>query len=551
MTAGDPRILLAQAFAAKQAGDPARARALTLAAETLAPAEPAVLAAVATLLAETDPAGAEARVLRLVDLDPGNDGGYAFLAALFARAPRDVEAAALFEAYAARDLPAPARRTVLSALAGFRNRTGDAAGALAALEALGPRDDPALEHLRLFAALYARDMDDRAVAALKRRYDAHDPVAPRPPPPPRAGRARPRIGFAGSDLGAPNYMALFAPLLREFDPARIEVELIALGPVHPALAEWYRARGLTLVSAHDAQGADALAARIAGRDLDVLVEMDDALGRKGRAAVRRRPARVRAAWFNMTGPAGDPAYDASIGNEALYPDPSVFDEACVRLPADAFVYDPEYGPFRPPPPVPGPCEAGGRVTFGALAQPYKIGEPCLDLWAAALRAAPQTRFHLGNSAMAEDAARARFAREMGARGVDPARLSFGTDSGWPGYLKGYTRIDLAFATFPVPGGTTIFEAAYQGVLTLSLRGGHALTRIGDWLARATEAPWTACADAAEFAARAAELAADPARLIEARRTWRTALREKSRRDAPRVARALEDALLALVAGAPP
>lgn len=550
MTEADPRTLLAQAFAAKRAGDPARARDLAMAAEARAPAEPAVIAAVATLLAASDPAGAETRVRRLVDLDPGNEGGYAFLAALFARAPRDVEAAALFERYASRDLPPPARRTVLSALAGFRNRTGDASGALAALEALGPTDDPALEHLRLFAALYARDMDDRAVAALKRRYDAHDPVAAAAPSPPRAPRARPRIGFAGSDLGAPGYMALFAPLLREFDPARLEIELIALGPVHPALAEWYRARGLALAPAHDAQTADALAARIAARDLDVLVEMDDALGRKGRAAVRRRPARVCAAWFNMTGPAGDPAYDASIGNEALYPDPSAFAETCVRLPADAFVYDPEYGPFRPPPPSPAPCETGAPVTFGALAQPYKIGAPCLDLWAAALRAAPSARFHLSNSAMAETAARARFSRAMADRGVEPSRLSFGADSGWPGYLKGYARIDLAFATYPVSGGTTMFEAAYQGVPTLSARGGHALTRIGDWLARAIDAPWTACADAGEFAARAAELAANPARLVDARRTWRDRLRAKSRLDAVRVARAFEDALIGLAGRAP-
>jgi predicted O-linked N-acetylglucosamine transferase (SPINDLY family) len=80
---------------------------------------------------------------------------------------------------------------------------------------------------------------------------------------------------------------------------------------------------------------------------------------------------------------------------------------------------------------------------------------------------------------------------------------------------------------------------------LSARGRHALARIGDWLARAADAPWTACADAGEFAARAAELAADPSRLIDARRTWRDRLREKSRLDAPRAARALEDALIAL------
>lgn len=550
MTQDDPRALLMQAFAAEHAGEGARARELAARAHAAAPDLPAVIAARAILLASTDPPTAEALGRRVVDLDPGNAGAYSFLAALFAPLRRDVEAAALFESFAARDLPEAARRTVLIALAGFRNRIGDAAGALAVFDALGPTDDPALEHQRLIAALYARDHDDRAVIEIKRRFDAVDP-APRPRPPPGARRARPRIGFAGSDLGAPNYMALFAPLLAALDRARYDVVVIALGPIHGAVRAWYLARGIVPIQTGDAADPDALAARIAACDLDVLVEMDDVLGRKGRAAVRRRPARAHAAWFNMTGPAGDPAYDASIGNAALYPDTSVFAERCVRLPDDAFVYDPEFGALGPPPPSPAPCETGAPVTFGALAQPYKIGALCLDLWAGALRAAPSARFHLANAAMAEAAARTRFVREMAARGVDPARLSTGVASGWPGYLAEYARIDLAFATFPVAGGTTMFEAAYQGVPTLSARGNHALARIGDWLARAIDAPWLACADAGEFAARAAQLAADPAPLIAARRTWRDGLRAKSARDAPRVAGALAEALLDLAGqGAP-
>lgn len=548
MIPDDPRTLLAAAFDCHAKGDARAASALADRAAACAPDEPAVLGAQAMLLAPLDPARAEVVARRLLDIDPGNAGAYGFLASLFADQTRDVEACALFERYATRDLPPDARRAVLAALASLRNRTGDAAGALAALDLLDPLQDRTLAHMHLLYALYASDLDDAGVMALKRRFDTLDPNPPRPARSIRP-RSRPRIGFAGSNLDTLNYMALFAPLLEELDRSRFDFELIALKPVHSFMAAWYEARGFALVAAHDVgRDPDALAARIAARDLDLLVELDDVLTSVGRPLVRRRPARTHATWFNMTGPAGDPAYDASIANEALYPDSTLglFAEACVRLPADAFVYDPEFGPIRPPSATPAPCETAGFVTFGSLSQMYKIGAPCLDLWAAALRAAPTARFHLANASMAEPAARMRFAAEMEARGIASERLSTGVAKNWPGYLRDYARIDLALATFPVAGGTTMFEAVFQGVPMLSARGGHALARIGDWVAKAVDAPWMACATQDEFADRAAELAADPQRLIDARRNWRAALRAKSARDSKRVARALEAAFESLL-----
>lgn len=544
MSSDDPRHLLAEAFERHAAGDARGAAERARLAVAAAPDAPPVLGAAAMLLAGIDAAEALALARRLADRDPANPGAYALLAKIHADLPRDVEGIETFQGFARRDLPDDARRAVLAALAALTNRAGDAAGALAVLDTLGPTADRDIEYSRLLYALYARDMTDADVMDLKRRYDARDPATPVA----RAGlRNRvPRIGFLGSNLGTLNYMALFAPLLDAFDRAAFEIELIALTPVQGAMAEFYRVRNLNVVPVPDpARAADTIAAR----DLDLLIEMDDILAATGRPALRRRPARAQASWFNMTGPAADPAYDASIGNAALYPDGTapLYAEARICLPKDAFVYDPEFASLRPPPPSPAPCERNGHVTFGSLAQMYKIGAPCLDLWAAALRAAPAARFHLANAAMEEPAAAMRFVAAMETRGIDPSRITTGVEKNWPGYLRGYAKIDLAFATFPIPGGTTMFEAAWQGVPTLACRGGHALTRIGDWLAAAIDAPWTACADAGEFAARTAELAADPARLIAARRDWRELLRAKSRADTPRTARAMADAFRAILA----
>jgi predicted O-linked N-acetylglucosamine transferase (SPINDLY family) len=544
MSSEDPRILLAEAFSRNAAGDARGAADLARRALAAAPDAPPVLGAAAMLLAAAEPLEALDLARRLADREPANPGAYALLAKIHADLPRDVEGIATFQGFARRDLPGDARRAVLAALAALTNRAGDAAGALAILDTLGPTADREIEYSRLLYTLYARDMTDADVMALKRRYDARDPAMPVAR---AAARNRiPRIGFLGSNLGTINYMALLAPLLTAFDRAAFEIELIALTPIQGAMAEFYRALDLNVVLATDPARA---AETVAARGIDLLIEMDDILAAAGRPALRRRPARAHASWFNMTGPAADPAYDASIGNAALYPDATaaLYAETRICLPADAFVYDPEFASLRPPAPSPAPCERNGYVTFGSLAQMYKIGALCLDLWAAALRAAPAARFHLANAAMEEPAASSRFVAAMGARGIDPARITTGVEKNWPSYLRGYAKIDLAFATFPIPGGTTMFEAAWQGVPTLACRGGHALTRIGDWLAAATDAPWTACADAGAFAARAAELAADPSRLIAARREWRDRLRAKSRTDTPRVARAMEDAFRAILA----
>lgn len=515
-------------------------------AREAAPDQPPVLMAYAMLARELDRAGAVGSLRAALDREPGNVAGYGLLAEILgADGTRDVEAAALFEEYARRSLPSDAMRAVHLALAAFRNRIGDAAGAMELLDALGPA--PGLAHLRFLSALYGADWDDAAVIALKRRLDAADPHPSPASRQPAAARARPRVGFVGPDLGGYNYMALFSPLLAHFDRAAWDIAVVSTMKAAAGMAALFARYGAEFVEMTGVADADDFAARVAALDLDVLVELGDALTPLGRPLVRRAPARRCAVWFNMTGPAGDPAWAASIGNAALYPDEtlSLFAERCVRLPADAFVYDPEFAIVAPPPVSPAPCGTGGPVTFGSLSHAYKIGSPCLDLWAEALRAAPQARFHLANAAMAEPAARARFVRAMEARGIAPERLSFDTVKGWPGYLAGYAKIDLALATFPVAGGTTMFEAAYQGVPSLSLRGGHALARIGDWLARAIDVPWTACADFGEYRARAAALAADPSPLIDARATWRGRLREKSRADAPRVARALQDAILDL------
>jgi protein O-GlcNAc transferase len=96
------------------------------------------------------------------------------------------------------------------------------------------------------------------------------------------------------------------------------------------------------------------------------------------------------------------------------------------------------------------------------------------------------------------------------------------------------------ATVPVSGGTTMFQAAWQGVEVLSRVHDSPLGRIGRWLANAIDRPWAAHDDDESLVAEAAKLAADPARVLDWRANARQRLAAKRDADAARMARAFED-----------
>ena len=151
----------------------------------------------------------------------------------------------------------------------------------------------------------------------------------------------------------------------------------------------------------------------------------------------------------------------------------------------------------------------GHLTFGTANNPYKYTPACLDAWAACLRAVPGSRFVFLRPEGAVDSfiagARTAFAR----RDVDPARLEFIGVRG--DHMRHYNEIDIALDSLPHVGGTTTCESLWMGVPTVSLVGPGFPERLS--YSNLTNA---GLADLAVFSlddyvAKAAELAADPAR----------------------------------------
>ncbi len=409
-------------------------------------------------------------------------------------------------------------------------------------------DSTQLDQFRVQLGLYRESADENFLMSLRGWFYARARRRTRARPLRTAfgpSRGTLRVGFLGLDIAIPCYSALVTPLMRALDPAKVEVLAFVVNAPEATLdrlrRQGLRAFALQADARPDAPGAAAATARqLAAYDLDVLVDLGDCLGPTP-LLVLHRPAPAQVSWQNMLGPCPDPAIDLLFGNAAIYPpaQADAYGGKAALLPVYLFVYDPNLSPERPPPPSPPPCLKTGYVTFGSLSNLYKMGEASLALWAKVQRAVPGSRLRLGNAGLAEADVRARVHACLVRHGADPASIEFGAVSGWPDYLAAYDGIDIALATVPVAGGTTLFEAVYQGVPVLSRVYPSPLGRIGRWLEGAIDRPGTAHDSDESLVGTARAWAADIQGLARFRANARADFDARTARDTPRQARAFE------------
>lgn len=136
-----------------------------------------------------------------------------------------------------------------------------------------------------------------------------------------------------------------------------------------------------------------------------------------------------------------------------------------------------------------------------------------------LREVPGSRFVFLRPEGAVDSfitgARTAFAR----RDVDPDRLEFIGVRG--DHMRHYNEIDIALDSLPHVGGTTTCEALWMGVPTISLVGPGFPERLSYSNLSNAGLGDLAVFSVADYVAKAAELAADPARRLALRHGLRT------------------------------
>lgn len=338
------------------------------------------------------------------------------------------------------------------------------------------------------------------------------PVAVPPAPAISTGRKL-RVGFMSSDLRSHPVSYFAMPLLEGYDRDRVEVFCYSFYE-KPADQVQRHIEGQVTGFRHWPKRPDAQVAEgIAADSLDILFELGGSTAMNRLEVMAHRPARLGASWLGYPHSAGLEQIDLILTDPFIRPeDPRLLIERPFEMPETWVCLSRLFAPHGIAEGTPQARK--GHLTFGTANNPYKYTAACLDAWAAVLRAVPGSRFVFlrpeGGVASFVAGARRAFAR----RDVDPDRLEFIGVRG--DHMRHYNEIDIALDSLPHVGGTTTCEALWMGVPTISLVGPGFPERLSYSNLSNAGLGDLAVHSVADYVAKAAELAADPARRLALR-----------------------------------
>jgi protein O-GlcNAc transferase len=335
-------------------------------------------------------------------------------------------------------------------------------------------------------------------------------VAPFPPREAMAAQALAaaapiRLLLISGDIGNHSVSCFLEPLLRGIDRRRFQLVLALTHRRREARAQELERLADELVDLTGLGEVEAVEV-LRQRSCAVAIDTSGWTEHNPLRFLRHRVAPVQCHYVGFCGTTGLAAMDYIIGDSVLTPPEFQiqFSEKLWALPRCWSTYAPT---FTPPPLRDRPD--GAPITFGSFNNLLKVGDTCLEFWAAALQAVPSAKLLLKDKFCDDPSVRERILQSLAALGVDPDRIRFiGRLSDWHDHMDLYNEVDFALDTTPMTSATTGFEALCMGVPLLAIQsdwmGGRmsssALTALGreDWITR----------DPSAFAACAVELATE-------------------------------------------
>jgi protein O-GlcNAc transferase len=348
-----------------------------------------------------------------------------------------------------------------------------------------------------------------------------------------------RVGYVSADLRMHSVSYFALPILRNHDRKAVEVFCYSDAP----RADDVTAQAQSLADQWRPIGGlpdDAVAQTIRSDQIDVLVDLSGhTFGRP--LVFCRKPAPVQVTYLGYPDTTGLPAMGYRLTDSFADPRGDAdrrATESLVRLDPCSWCYSP---PAAAPEVTARPA---GPVTFGSFNALAKVNPQVVEIWAAVLKAAPQSRLLIKAFAMNEPGTRERFSAALVGHGVDPARLSIHPYSaGAQEHLSLYGDMDIALDPFPYNGTTTTCEALWMGVPVVTLAGTAHAGRVGVSLLHAVGLSELVAADRDEYVRIAVALGNDRPRLGALRAGLRERMRASPLMDGPAFCRRLEAAYL--------
>ncbi len=392
--------------------------------------------------------------------------------------------------------------------------------------ALNCKDDISIDDL------FARHVDYGK--RLEQRYPARFEPFENIPDPDR----RLRIGYVSGDFQYHVVPLFLMPVLEERDRSAFEVVCYSTGDTADKLTE--RVRNLADVwHATSRMSPDEIADLIHRDRIDILVDLAGHSGTPNLRIFAQRPAPIQATWVGYLNTTGLSRIQYRISDNHCDP-PGLTDryhtEQLVRLPNSQWCYRPfvevDYEHDAP-------CQRNGYVTFGSFNQTVKITPAVRKLWGEILTQVPQSRFVVVG--VVDERAREELYRDLENAGVVRDRVTMVAYIPIEDYYRWFSRVDIAFDTMPFSGGTTTCDALWMGAPVITFPGLRSWSRSAASIL--TTLGLTDCiADSQEdYVRQAVQLAGNPARIAELRKSLRSRMIASPLMDKRRFARDMENA----------
>ncbi|WP_167546780.1 O-linked N-acetylglucosamine transferase, SPINDLY family protein [Stieleria maiorica] len=331
-----------------------------------------------------------------------------------------------------------------------------------------------------------------------------------------------RIGYASADFREHAVTAFFEPLLRLRDRSMFEVYCYYESGVGDNVTE--RLKSLAdhwrvTLGYSDQQ----VAQQIADDQIDILVDLAGHTSGNRLPAFATKPAPIQISWLGYPNTTGLQAIDYCLTCDVQNPigEPTLHTEELIRIPGGSFCFAP---PKNAPDVSSLPAAGKGYVTLGSLHRPFKISSTTHDLWAAALKACPNSKLLAFNTRFNEPL-KAELISALAQRGISESRIEVRSTYRGDSYLETYHEIDIGLDATPWAGGTTTMEALWMGIPVIGFYGNNRPSRgtagivhhLGkpEWIARTTD----------QYASLVGSLAGDLESLAEIRRSLRELTRQ--------------------------
>jgi len=326
-----------------------------------------------------------------------------------------------------------------------------------------------------------------------------------------------RVGYVCGEFRSRAALAFLEALLTHHDRNQFHITAYAgtirqnesLGRMRRLADTW---KPVTPLS--DEQLADTIRAD----EIDILVDLNGHTSGNRLLVFARKPAATQISLFGYPATTGLKTMDYRITDAMTDPpgeSEQLYSEKLLRLPDLSWVYVP---PTDAPAPSVLPAAGRRSFTFGCLNHPGKFSAPCLEAWAAILKAVPKSRLVLlaGKSVEAAESLGARFTQ----LGIASERLELVYRLPESDYFAAYQLLDLALDPFPYCGAVTTCDALWMGVPVLTVAGRDARGRQGVSLLNAIGLPEFVADSPEQLVSLAATWADQRESLAEVRNTLR-------------------------------